>query len=81
MGFSQLQRDGVQIKTARGNLAEAARGSVEQLRPAIEAAGARIDLILDENVPETEFDGDAVHQILQNLLDNAEKYTRESDDR
>ena len=81
MGFSQLQRDGVQVKTSRGNLAEATRGSVEQLRPAIEAAGAHIDLILDEKVPETEFDRDAVHQILQNLLDNAEKYTRECDDR
>ena len=81
MGFSQLQRDGVQVKLTRGDLAEATRGSVEQLRPAIEAAGARIDLILDESVPEAEFDADAVHQILQNLLDNAEKYSRESDDR
>jgi len=81
MGFSQLQRDGVQVKTSRGDLAEATRGSVEQLRPAIEAAGAHIDLILDENVPETRFDGDAVHQILQNLLDNAEKYTRDCNDR
>lgn len=81
LGFSQLQRDGVQVKATRGNLAEATRESVEQLRPAIEAAGAHIELVLDENVPETEFDGDAVHQILQNLLDNAEKYTRNSDDR
>ncbi len=81
LGFSQLQRDGVQVKASRGDLAEATRGSVEQLRPAIEAAGAHIELILDENVPETEFDRDAVHQILQNLLDNAEKYTRDSDDR
>jgi signal transduction histidine kinase len=81
MGFSELQREGVQVKKTRGNLAEATRGSVEQLRPAIEAAGAQIDLILDGDVPETEFDGDAVHQILQNLLDNAEKYTRDSDDR
>jgi signal transduction histidine kinase len=81
MGFSQLQRDGVQVKTTRGNLAEATRASVEQLRPAIEAAGAHIELDLDGDAPETEFDQDAVHQILQNLLDNAEKYSRESDDR
>ncbi len=81
MGFSQLQRDGVQVKTRRGDLAAATRESIEKLRPAIEAAGAQIDLILDGDVPETEFDGDAVHQILQNLLDNAEKYTRDSDDR
>jgi signal transduction histidine kinase len=81
MGFSQLQRDGVQVKLNRGNLVEATRDSVEQLRPAIEAAGAQIELTLDSGVPDVDFDSDAVHQILQNLLDNAEKYSRESEDR
>jgi len=81
LGFAQFERDGVQVKTTRGDLAAAMRGSVELLRPAIEAAGAQIELRLDEDTPETEFDPDAVHQILQNLLDNAEKYTRASVDR
>lgn len=81
LGFAQLQRDGVQVRMERGDLAAATRKSVEQLAPAIEAAGASVDLQLDEQLAPTPFDPDAVHQILQNLLDNAEKYTRESDDR
>jgi len=81
LGFSQFQRDGVQVRAVLGDLAAATRTSVEQLRPAIEAAGASVELDLDDKLPQATFDPDALHQILQNLLDNAEKYTRESPDR
>ena len=81
LGFAQLQRDGVQVKPTRGDLAEATRRSIEQLKPAVEAAGASVELNVQANLPVTAFDADAVHQILQNLLDNAEKYTRNAEDR
>jgi signal transduction histidine kinase len=81
LGFAQLQRDGVQVKATPGDLVAATRKSVEQLKPAVEAAGANVALKVQEDLPQTAFDADALHQILQNLLDNAEKYTRDAADR
>ena len=53
---------------------------VERLRPLVEARGARLEVLPAEPLPPVRFDPEAVHQILQNLIDNAEKYGR-SDDR
>jgi len=52
------------------------RDSVVRLGPALEAKGVLLELEIDEAVGEAVFDPDAVHQILLNLVDNAEKYSR-----
>ncbi|HEV7920951.1 MAG TPA: HAMP domain-containing sensor histidine kinase [Thermoanaerobaculia bacterium] len=79
--FTRLERGGLSIRAAEGNLGEAVRECIEQLRPALEAAGCLVNLQVADDLPPIAFDRDAVHQIVQNLLDNAEKYSRPSSER
>jgi signal transduction histidine kinase len=81
LGFSRLERGELIFDSTPGDLSATVRSSIDQLRPALEASGARIDVEMDGSLPELRFNRDAVHQILQNLLDNAEKYGRSAKDR
>jgi signal transduction histidine kinase len=80
LGFARLERGDLRICAVEGDLSEAVRTSVEQLRPTLEANGATLEVAIEPSGP-ARFDRDAVHQILQNLLDNADKFTRSADDR
>jgi signal transduction histidine kinase len=62
-------------------LAAVVRECVERQRPALEAAGARIELSTPDRFPEVRFDRDAIAEIIQNLVDNAEKYARAAPNR
>lgn len=75
--FTRLERHVLKVAPRPGQLSGAVREAVERQRPMLEEAGAVLDLDLPENLPEVRFDPDAVSQIVQNLLDNAEKYTRD----
>jgi len=81
LGFSRLERGALKVRPAPGDLAAAVRDCVERQRPALEAAGARIELSIPDQFPEVRFDRDAIAEIIQNLVDNAEKYTRTARDR
>lgn len=79
--FTRLERGNLAIRPEQGDLGAAVRDCIEQLRPALEAAGCTIHLTVADDVPRVAFDRDAVHQIVQNLLDNAEKYSRPCSER
>jgi signal transduction histidine kinase len=80
--FTSLERGSLTIKPQPGDLGHAVREFVDQLRPALEVAGCSIQLSIDDDLHLTvPFDRDAVQHIVQNLLDNAEKYSRPSSDR
>ncbi len=81
LGFTRLERGTLQIRPEPGDLAAAVRECVERQRPALEAAGARVELSIPNKFPEVRFDRDAIAEIVQNLVDNAEKYTRSARDR
>ena len=53
---------------------------VERMRDSLELAGMKLEIVAPEPV-EALFDDDALGRILQNLIDNAEKYSREAEDR
>ncbi len=80
LGFSQLERGNLSIASKPGNLAVALKGLAETVEPALDRAGAVIDLDVPDELTAT-FDRDALARIIGNLLDNAEKYTRAADDR
>jgi signal transduction histidine kinase len=81
LGYSKLQRDGLAVNPRPGDLEPAVRSSIDRLRPALESAGASIDVRVEQGVPRATFDPDALHQILQNLIDNAVKFCRDAEDR
>jgi signal transduction histidine kinase len=81
LGLSRLERGDAVVHVVEGDLAKAVRDSMERLRPTLENHGARVELAIADSLPRARFDRDAVHHILQNLLDNAEKYGRSSKDR
>jgi signal transduction histidine kinase len=80
LGFTRLERGALQVRPEPGDLAAVVRDCIERQRPALEAAGARIEISVADD-PAVKFDRDAVAEILQNLIDNAEKYSRSAKDR
>ncbi len=81
LGFTRLERGSLTVRPERGDLAATIRDCVTRQQPALEANGARIELVIADELPGVAFDRDAVAQIVQNLLDNAEKHTRSAADR
>jgi signal transduction histidine kinase len=80
LGVSQLERGSLAIDAQVGQLSEVLGEIGERARPALDRVGATLEL----NVPCdlcARFDRDALTRIVGNLLDNAEKYTRQADDR
>ncbi|MCC6999822.1 MAG: HAMP domain-containing histidine kinase [Deltaproteobacteria bacterium] len=81
LGFTQLERGALAVRPRVADLAECVEAAVERARPALSAAGASVKLTMPEDAADARFDPDAVAQIVHNLLDNAEKYSRDSADR
>ncbi len=81
LSFTRLERDSFSVSPQPGDLASAVAAIVERLRPGFEAGGAEVELEPAPDLPAVLFDRDALGHILQNLLDNAEKYTRDVDGR
>ncbi len=81
LGFSQLERRSVKIRPERGDLAGAVNECLDRLRPAFESRGLAIHLRKNDEIQPVNFDGEALFHILQNLLDNAEKFTRKTEQR
>ncbi|HUQ01139.1 MAG TPA: ATP-binding protein [Kofleriaceae bacterium] len=80
LGFSQLERKSLAVRPDVGDVVEAVRAAVERAEPALMRAGAAVELDAPERAT-ARFDRDALARILGNLLDNAEKYTRDVEDR
>jgi signal transduction histidine kinase len=81
LDLARLER-GARIATPRsGDAAAAVSRCLDRLRPSLTDAGLELAVTMDEDLPAAMFDEDAICQILDNLLDNAEKYTRDQPER
>ncbi len=76
LDLARLERGATLVRPVTGDLAAAVADAVERARPALAAAGMQIVLTIAPDLPPARFDRDAVCQILDNLLDNAERHTR-----
>ncbi len=81
LGYSRLDRGRLSASPQIGDLGDAVGRAVDALRPALEDGGVTLRVAVEPELPPVRFDRDAVTQMLQNLLDNAEKYTRGCTDR
>ena len=81
LDLARLER-GAQIANPQpGDIGEAVTRCVERLQSSLGDAGLAVTTDIDDGLPTASFDFDALCQILDNLLDNAEKYTRDQPDR
>jgi signal transduction histidine kinase len=80
LGFSQLERGNLSVEPRPGALGDALRELAERAQPALDRAGATLALDVPPDLA-ARFDRDALARIIGNLLDNAEKYGRASEDR
>jgi len=81
LSFTRLERESVTLNLEQGDFGAAVEEVMVRLQPALEESGIRVGLEIESNLPAVTFDRDALAHVLQNLLDNAEKYTRDVPDR
>lgn len=80
LGFSQLERGNLSIVVQPSDLGKVLSELAERLQPTLDRAGAMIALDVSPDL-RAAFDRDAVTRIVGNLIDNAEKYSRDAEDR
>jgi signal transduction histidine kinase len=80
LGFSQLERGNLSVEVRDGNLGAALCELAERAQPALDRAGAVLELDVPPELS-ARYDRDALARIVGNLLDNAEKYGRDAEDR
>ena len=78
LDLSRLERGAPLANPAAGDPGPVVASCVERLRGALEGAGMEVRVQINADLPRALFDHDALCQILDNLLDNAEKYSRGS---
>lgn len=79
--FTRLERGTLRVQPIAGDLSAAVQEEFTRVFDALEASGITPELELPSTPVHARFDRDALAQILRNLLDNAEKYTRGTADR
>jgi signal transduction histidine kinase len=80
LGFSQLERGNLSVDAQVGPLGQVLCELAEHAQPALDRAGAALELDVTPDL-RARFDRDALARIVGNLLDNAEKYARDAEDR
>lgn len=81
LSFTRLERSSLTVHPVPGDLAAAVEEAWKGLRPVLEESGAEVVLDFEAELPPVLFDRDGLVHIVHNLLDNAEKYTRDTEGR
>jgi signal transduction histidine kinase len=79
--YTQVDQKLLRIHTEPGDIGQAVREALTLVHPIVERMGAEVVLRVEHELPPVSFDKDAVHQMVRNLVDNAEKYSRGCSDR
>jgi hypothetical protein len=75
LDVSRITRGNIELKKTRTLLAAVTESAIEASRPGIEAAGHALSVSLPDEPVEIEVDGTRMSQVIQNLLNNAVKFT------
>jgi len=76
LDLARLERATPLAAPCAGDVGRAVKQRVEQQQDRLEDAGVSVEVDIEQDLPAALFDADALGQILDNLLDNAEKHTR-----
>lgn len=79
--FTRLERGTLRVQAAPHDLSAVVATAVARQQPALHAASCPVETDLPAEPVTATCDPDAVTQIVQNLLDNAEKYSRGAPER
>ncbi|MCI0489851.1 MAG: ATP-binding protein [Blastocatellia bacterium] len=71
----KIQEGRREYHLAPASIAETARSAIEELRPQAEARDISLDARLESDIPDIQIDKPAITEALENLLDNAIKYS------
>jgi signal transduction histidine kinase len=77
LDFSRIEAGRKEYRFVRSDVAAVVRDVVDAYRFPIEHQGFALDVEIEEDLPETELDAEALSQALINLLNNAIKYSPE----
>jgi len=75
LDFSRIEMGRKEFDFKKGNLAQIVRDTLESYRYHLEKKGFSIQNEIAEDLPEMNFDGEAVASVLVNLLSNAMKFS------
>jgi signal transduction histidine kinase len=78
---TRLERGTFALAPRPGEIGSAVAECVARLQPQLAAARCPIDLNVAPGLPEIAFDPDALHHVVDNLVDNAEKFSRDVPER
>jgi signal transduction histidine kinase len=78
---TRLERGTFALRPEPGEIGRAVAECVARLEPHMEAAQCPIELRVAPDLPAVAFDPDALHHVVDNLVDNAEKFSRDASDR
>lgn len=81
LGFTRLERGTLEVTTDQIDPVEVLESVFDRLQPTLVANGASLRLEKGDYTGTFQADPEAVGQIVQNLVDNAEKYSRGAGDR
>jgi signal transduction histidine kinase len=73
--FSRMERRAEQYQFEPCEVGEVVGRSVESFRPHANANGFRLELEVEDGLPEVSLDADAISQVMLNLLTNAVQYS------
>jgi len=76
LDLSRVERGAALVNPRPVDVVDAITACLERLRPTLARAGLEVRFESDADLPTVIVDTDALCQILDNLLDNAERYTR-----
>jgi signal transduction histidine kinase len=74
---TRLERGTFSLKPQVGAIGSVVEECIARLRPQLEAANCPVALRVASLLPDVAFDADAMHHVVDNLLDNAEKFSRD----
>jgi signal transduction histidine kinase len=79
--YTQVDQKQLHIQRAPADVGQVVREALALVQPIVERAGADLSVRVEGGLPPVELDRDALHQMVRNVVDNAEKYSRQSADR